>query len=77
MSRRTVRFTASRSSTLAASPLLGANSTETMKSAVAASTLSGPVGRLLPRPLTSVPTKPLIAPKMPDRTTITPSFSVQ
>ncbi|MNT78188.1 hypothetical protein D3C72_2174000 [compost metagenome] len=56
---------------------MGASAMEIRNKVVAASTVKGPVGRLLPLALTKVPASPLRAPNSPDRITIFPSFSVQ
>lgn len=57
--------------------LRGAANNERTKRAVAASTVKGPVGKLLPLALIKVPMKPLRAPNNPDITIMIPSLSVQ
>ncbi|MNE91948.1 hypothetical protein D3C80_1896200 [compost metagenome] len=50
---------------------------DTPKNRVAASTVTGPVGRLETDALIHVPTAPLAAPNIPDHTIMSPSRSVQ
>lgn len=50
---------------------------EMQKSNVAASTVTGPVGKLDTDALIQVPAAPLTAPNIPDNTTMSPRRSVQ